>query len=109
MSGTGASLNDKIDLTPWGNAPGAYFFHCGDCTKIDPRDDLHFGDQHNTRCIRHALEARQNEIRIFEGNLDPIESVEVMARVPRDRGIQQAFIVSLILAPVSVIALLFWL
>lgn len=68
MSGTGASLNDKIDLAPWGHAPGNYHYHCGDCSTAG-RDPLHFGHKHANRCAEHALAARQNAIRLHEGNL----------------------------------------
>lgn len=113
MSGTGASLNDKIDLAPWGNAPGNYFFTCLDCEKIEPLDSLHFGHRHSTRCTRHALEARLRDIRAHEGQLvaDPDQQLADEAlgliKATSDRWVRQGLIGSILLAPL-LIGLLFW-
>jgi hypothetical protein len=71
MSGTGASLNDKIDLAPWGYAPGDHPISCNDCIKECSDDSLHFLHRHATRCAKHALATRQQEIRVYEGELVP--------------------------------------
>jgi hypothetical protein len=108
MSGTGASLNDKIDLAPWGYAPGDQLVTCSDCHKIDPLDSLHFLHRHATRCASHALEARHRDIRASEGHLVPDPDQQLadealgLIKAVSDRFIRQAFIASLILAPVFI-------
>jgi hypothetical protein len=46
--------NNKLDLAPWGYAPGMSLFYCTDCGSPDPEQ----GHAHSTRCIRHALAQR---------------------------------------------------
>ena len=60
-----ANINeaDKIDLAPWGYAPGTGFYYCTDC-----QDGPDQGHRHNTRCAKHALEARLNDIRALDGD-----------------------------------------
>lgn len=107
MSGTGASLNDKIDLAPWGYAPGNHPVSCNDCIKHGS-DGLHFLHRHATRCVEHALEARHRDIRASEGHLvaDPDQQLADEAlgliKATTDRFIRQAFIGSIIIAPVLI-------
>lgn len=44
----------KIDLAPWGYAPGWSLFYCEDCCSAHPEQ----GHKDSTKCIRHALAAR---------------------------------------------------
>lgn len=94
----------KIDLAPWGYAPGDYFFTCFDCTKAHPLDDLHIGHKHSTRCAKHALEARQSDIRAAEGmwvpNPDQTLQDEVYGLIKpySDKMMRILFIGSILLA-----------
>jgi hypothetical protein len=109
MSGTGASLNDKIDLAPWGSAPGHYLFTCIDCSQDDPRDALHVGAKRASRCIRHALEVRQREIRTLQDDhREPEELVaEAILQVYDDTNCRALFIGAIIIAAAIVGALIF--
>lgn len=98
----------KIDLAPWGFAPGDYIFTCRDCTQEYPLDDLHFGHRHATRCAKHALGARLSYIRTLEGVLTADSDQELadealaLIKTVSDRWIRRAFIGSLILAPIMI-------
>jgi hypothetical protein len=113
MSGTGASLNDKIDLAPWGYAPGDTMITCSDCTKECSLDDLHFLHRHATKCARHALEARQKAIRMHEGlpadvdDLDTQLALGGLERASKDEFIRRAFVGSIILAA-AIVSLVFF-
>jgi hypothetical protein len=106
-----AAEANKLDLAPWGYAPGDRLVTCSDCTRRNPLDDLHFLHAHATRCVTHALEARQRDIRAQEGILvvdpdqEPQNASYTLLRVARDRFIRRAFIASLILAPVMIAAI----
>jgi hypothetical protein len=53
----------KIDLAPWGFAPGDTFVFCVDCP-----DGIAFqAHRHSIRCVGHALNARLADIRAAEG------------------------------------------
>lgn len=106
MSGTGASLSDKIDLAPWGYAPGTSIVSCADCARLkpDPEEAVFIGHRYSHRCAEHALTARQSCIRIHEGELVP-ESNPPLDQVIKDRWIRRA-IGQLILAPLLVAAIL---
>jgi hypothetical protein len=116
MSGTGGPLNDKIDLAPWGYAPGISIATCADCSRVkpDPEDAVFIGHKYAHRCAEHALIARQSVIRAYEGELVPDPDQQIadealaMIRAASDRGIRQAFIISLVLSPIFV-GLVLWL
>jgi len=113
MSGTGASLNEKIDLAPWGYAPGDQLVACTDCQRIDSHDCMHFLHRHATRCATHALNARQREIHALEGELVPdpdqelADAISAGIRAYSDRFVRIAFIASLMVASCVVASLLF--
>lgn len=54
----------KIDLAPWGYAPGRTLYYCCDCNNEGPEQ----GHRHATRCATHALEARMRDIRMLEAS-----------------------------------------
>lgn len=114
-AGVTIDVATKVDLAPWGYAPGSSIVTCTDCARIhDQEHAMYVGHKHGYRCAQHALEARQSAIRAQEGHLvpDPDEQLRQeiyqLIRVSRDRGIRQAFIASLVLAPI-LIAIMFWL
>ena len=115
MSETGASLNDKIDLAPWGYAPGSHPVSCSDCIKecSDPADSLHFLHRHATRCVHHALAARQTDIRIYEMDdplVDPEEIVaEMIVEAFDDSCARVLFIGGIFAAIVGIASLFYWL
>jgi hypothetical protein len=65
---------DKIDLAPWGYAPGMTLFYCSDCRGDDPSQ----GHRYATRCVTHALEARMKDIRALE----PAEALQEDDYIP---------------------------
>ena len=112
MCTAGATNNavNKIDLAPWGYAPGSSIITCADCQRTKSADDcLHIGHKHGYRCATHALEARQSAIRVAEGHLLPDPDQELadaalgLTKAASDQWIQWAFVVSIILAPAIVI------
>ena len=111
MSGTGASLNDKIDLAPWGYAPGDHPISCNDCVKECSGDSLHFLHRHATRCVRHALAARQVEIRTYEVDpvADPEEIVaEIIVQAFDDSCVQILFMGAIFVAIAGIASLFYW-
>jgi hypothetical protein len=107
MCSAGA-INDanKIDLAPWGYAPGSSIITCTDCQRTGAEDRAMFiGHKHGYRCAQHALEARQSVIRAQEGHLVPDPDQEIadaalgLIKATSDRWIRQAFVGSLLLAP----------
>jgi hypothetical protein len=53
----------KIDLAPWGFAPGDTYIFCVDCPDGAPT----LGHRFSIRCVEHALKARLDDIRASEG------------------------------------------
>ena len=101
--------NPKIDLAPWGYAPGNRLITCTDCEREDPLDSLHFLHTHATRCARHALKAQQQEYLARHGAVlldvpDPEyqEAINALESIAQDNFIRRAFIVSIILVPTLV-------
>lgn len=107
MCGTGASLNDKIDLAPWGYAPGDQLVTCTDCAKSEPLDSLHFLHRHAFRCAKHALEARRSDIQARQACLGSFPARVITYPAPEpvkpvDHWLRRAFIGAILLGSVTV-------
>jgi hypothetical protein len=95
---------NKIDLAPWGYAPGDNLFNCMDCIRrcYAAAETIHGGHRHSTRCVRHAMEAREHDIRINEGHLVPEPNTDqAVYALLKDKGhdmIRTCFIGSILLA-----------
>lgn len=114
MSGTGASLNDKIDLAPWGYAPGDHLVTCIDCNEVDPLDALHVMHRHSTRCATHALKGRQASLRLADAHYQPdpdqslADEVYGLIRPYSDRMVRILFIGAILTGAAGIGALTFF-
>lgn len=75
----------KIDLAPWGFAPGDTFVFCVDCP-----DGVAFqAHRHSIRCTGHALNARLADIRAAEGYQALVEDDTPIGINPIEIAIRQ--------------------